>query len=51
MKKTVINSCFGGFGLSTFAQKKYAKLKGFELFFYKRTKFAYKNNGLNFNNS
>lgn len=39
--KIVINRCFGGFGLSTKALKEYAKLKGFEIFFYKQIKYKY----------
>jgi len=38
----VINKCFGGFGLSPKAQKRYAELKGIELFFYQQTKWEYK---------
>jgi len=38
----VINRCFGGFQLSIEAQKLYAKKSGFELFFYKQTKYIYK---------
>lgn len=41
MKKVVINSCFGGFGLSLFGQLEYAKLKGFDLFFYRQTKYEH----------
>lgn len=41
MKEVVINSCFGGFGLSLLAQKEYAAKKGFELFFYEQTKYAH----------
>ena len=39
--KIVINNCFGGFGLSMKGEKLYAKLKGFELFFYKQTKYKH----------
>jgi hypothetical protein len=39
--KVVINNCYGGFGLSPQAQKMFAKLKGFELFFYHQTKHEY----------
>lgn len=41
--KVVINVCFGGFGLSVEGEKLYAKKCGFELFYYKQTK--YKHNG------
>lgn len=34
MQKIVINSCYGGFGLSPVATKEYLKLKGKECFFY-----------------
>lgn len=34
MKEVVINSCFGGFGLSPDAVKMYAKLKGFNIYPY-----------------
>jgi len=33
----VINNCFGGFSLSIEGEKEYAKMKGFELFFYEQT--------------
>ena len=33
-RKIVINSCYGGFGLSTLAIKEYLKLKGKEAYFY-----------------
>jgi len=32
--KIVINDCYGGFGLSLRAQKRYAELKGFKIYFY-----------------
>jgi len=35
MKKVVINKCFGGFSLSRSAIKEYAKLAGFELYWFK----------------
>ena len=38
--KIVINSCFGGFGLSDEAQSLYAKKSGFQLYRYEQT--AYK---------
>lgn len=40
--KVVINSCFGGFGLSLRGQEEYLKLIGKEAFFYARTKCSYK---------
>ena len=40
--KVVINSCFGGFGLSREAEVLYAKKKGFELFRYEQTKYSHK---------
>ena len=39
--QVVINNCFGGFGLSLKAQKRYAELKGFALFFYKQTRYPW----------
>ena len=41
--KIVINSCFGGFGLSDEAQSLYAKKQGFKLYRYEQT--AYKHEG------
>lgn len=35
--KLVINSCYGGFGLSSKATKRYLELKGKEAYFYKQT--------------
>lgn len=37
--KIVKNSCYGGFGLSLLAQKKYLERKGKEMFAYKQTKY------------
>ena len=37
MTKIVINDCFGGFGLSPKALKRYAELKGKECYFFKST--------------
>lgn len=34
MKKVVINSCYGGFGLSKLARDRYAELCGYKLFHY-----------------
>jgi hypothetical protein len=39
--KLVINKCYGGFGLSPIAQKRYLKLVGKECFFYKQTKYKF----------
>jgi hypothetical protein len=40
--KVVINSCFGGFGLSDEAENLYAKKSGFELFRYHQTKYDHR---------
>jgi hypothetical protein len=40
--KVVINGCFGGFGLSLFAEKRFAELKGKEYYAYKQTKYAFR---------
>lgn len=37
MKKIVINSCYGGFGLSLLGMKRLAELRGEEVYFYKKT--------------
>lgn len=39
--KIVINSCFGGFGLSNKGIKRYLELQGKECWFYKQTKHKY----------
>lgn len=39
--RIVINKCFGGFGLSHEAIKKYLNLKGKKAFFYKQTKYHF----------
>ena len=39
--KIVINSCFGGFGLSNKGIKRYLELQGKECWFYKQTKYEY----------
>lgn len=44
--KIVINKCFGGFGLSLKAQKRYLELKGLPCYFYKQTKYNFKD-GIN----
>lgn len=41
--KIVINTCYGGFGLSPEAHILFAKKKGHELTFYKQTKYAFEN--------
>lgn len=40
--KIVINTCFGGFGLSEAAENLYLKKKGLEVFRYEQTKWRYK---------
>lgn len=40
--KVVVSRCYGGFGLSLKAQKEYCKLIGRDVFFYKQTKYGYK---------
>ncbi len=40
-QEIVINRCWGGFGLSRKALKRYAELKGFKLYFYKQTKYEH----------
>lgn len=40
--KLVINTCCGGFHLSPKALKRYLKLKGKNAYFYKQTKYKYK---------
>lgn len=42
MKKIVINKSYGGFGLSLKAQKRLAELKGKEIYFYKQTKYNFR---------
>lgn len=39
--EVVINSCYGGFGLSHEAERFFAKLQGKELYFYLQTKHEY----------
>ena len=41
--KLVINSCYGGFNLSPKALKRYLELKGKNAYFYKQTKYEYRN--------
>ena len=40
--KLVINSCYGGFRLSPKALKRYLELKGKNAYFYKQTKYEYR---------
>lgn len=40
--KLVINSCYGGFHLSPKALKRYLELKGKNAYFYRQTKYRYK---------
>lgn len=40
--KLVINSCYGGFHLSPKALKRYLELKGKNAYFYKHTKYEYR---------
>lgn len=40
--KIVVNRCFGGFGLSGKAIKRYLELTGRECYFYEQTKYSYK---------
>ncbi len=40
--EVVINKCYGGFGLSALAIKEYIKLKGKKAYFYKQTKYSFK---------
>ena len=41
--EVVVNKCYGGFGLSLKAIKRYLELKGKECYFYKQTKYSYDN--------
>jgi len=41
--KIVINRCYGGFGLSLQATKRYLELKGLPCYFYKQTKHSFQN--------
>lgn len=40
--KIVINKCYGGFGLSLKAKRRLAELRGQKLYFYKQTKYRYR---------
>lgn len=46
--KLVINSCYGGFGLSPKALKRYWELKGKKAYFYKQTKYNCQDNTFEF---
>lgn len=46
--KLVINSCYGGFGLSSKALKRYLELKGKQAYFYKQTKYNWSDNDSEF---
>lgn len=46
--KIVINSCYGGFGLSPKAERRYLELKGHESYFYKQSKYNYADNTIEF---
>lgn len=46
--KLVINSCYGGFGLSPKALKRYLELKGKQAYFYKQITYMWENNAVKF---
>lgn len=46
--KVVINSCYGGFGLSPKAKQRYLELKGHKSYFYKQSKYIYTDNTIEF---
>lgn len=46
MTKIVVNRKHGGFGLSPKAEMRYLELIGKECYFYKQTKYAHDNNGV-----
>jgi hypothetical protein len=39
--KIVVNRCYGGFGLSPLATKRYLELSGFQCYFYTQTKYKH----------
>lgn len=41
--KIVINSCYGGFSLSPKGERRYLELKGLSSYFYKQSKYNFKN--------
>lgn len=45
MTKIVLNRCYGGFGLSPVAQKRYLELSGKGCYFYKQTKYDHLGEG------
>lgn len=46
--KIVINSIYGGFGLSPKGEQRYLELKGHKAYFYKQSKYNYADNTLEF---
>jgi hypothetical protein len=40
--KIAVNKCYGGFSLSPLATKRYGELKGIQVYFYKQTKYRFK---------
>ena len=46
--KVVINSCYGGFGLSPKGEQRYLELKGHKSYFYKQSKYNYADHTLEF---
>ena len=46
--KIVINTCYGGFGLSPKGQRRYLELKGHKPYFYKQSRYNYTDNTLEF---
>ena len=46
--KIVINSCYGGFGLSPKGEQRYLELKGQNAYFYKQSKYNYADGKMEF---
>lgn len=46
--KIVINSCYGGFSLSPKGERRYLELKGQKTYFYRQTKYNYRDNTMEF---
>ena len=44
--KVVINTCYGGFGLSPLGVKAYLQRKGKDAFFYEQTKYSFQKDGV-----